>query len=134
MFCFSVLSALGAEAEAEETGHVAKGLVTLLLQWGTLVLWVIASFPSLQAIFGKEKDPVMTHEHMEARENYICVARNSFDLSGQNLPKLGHLLTSPEWLEMKAVVVNEKKQKVVLHCDQWFSPLPSPTSTTMVHI
>ena len=93
MFCFSVLSALGAEAEAEETGRVTEGLVALLPQWGISVLQVIVSFPSSQTIFGKEKDPVMIHQHLEARENYICVQRNSFDLGGLNLPKLGHLLT-----------------------------------------
>lgn len=93
MLCFSVLSALGAEAEAEETSHVAKGLVVLLPQWGISVLWVLDSSPSFQSIFGKEEDPVMIHQHVEARENYICVGRNSLDLSGLNLPKLGHLLT-----------------------------------------
>lgn len=73
MFCFSVLSALGAEAEAEEMGRVAKGLVTLLPPWGISVLRVIVSFPFFQIISGKKKDAVMIHQHMEARENYICV-------------------------------------------------------------
>jgi len=93
VFCFSVLSALGAEAEAEEKGPVTKGVVTLLPQWGIPVLWAIVSFRSFQTIFLKEKDPVMIHQHTEVRENYLCVGRNSFDLSALNLPKLGYLLT-----------------------------------------
>lgn len=79
--------------KAEETGHVAKGLVALLPLGGNFGPAVIISFPSFQTIFGKKKDPVMIHQRMEARENYIHVGRNSFDLSGMNLPKLGHLLT-----------------------------------------
>lgn len=69
---------------------VAKGIVALLPQWGILGLWRVFSFPSYQTILGKEKDPVMIHQHMEAREKCICVGRNSFDLSGMSLPKLGH--------------------------------------------
>lgn len=81
VFCFCVLSALGAEAEAEESGRIAKGLAALLPQWGILVLWVIVTFPSFHTVFGKEEDPAMIHRHMEVRENYICMGRNLFGLS-----------------------------------------------------
>lgn len=76
--------------KAEETGHVAKVLVTLLPLWWNFGPAVIISFPSFQTIFGKKKDPVMIHQHMETRENYIHLGRNLFDLSGMNLPKFGH--------------------------------------------
>lgn len=72
-------------------GCVAKGIVMLLPQWGISVLWVVFSFPLFQTILGKEKDPIMIHQHMEVRENCICVGNNSFDLNGLNLPKLKHL-------------------------------------------
>lgn len=69
---------------------IAEGTVALLPQRGILGLWIVFSFPLFQTILGKVKDPVMIHQHMEAKEKRICVGRNSFDLNGLSLPKLGH--------------------------------------------